>query len=117
MNSKKFLKVVFGFSFSIIFLIFFINYIVDPLWLFQHSNKFNQKQGSYDERQLKTNYLYYNLKDNFDGILLGSSRATYVNQNDFENMNIFNYSSGAMHPYEYKFYIDFAKKINEGYGE
>ncbi len=111
MNSKKFLKVVFGFSFSIIFLIFFINYIVDPLWLFQHSNKFNQKQGSYDERQLKTNYLYYNLKDNFDGILLGSSRATYVNQNDFENMNIFNYSSGAMHPYEYKFYIDFAKKI------
>ena len=72
-----------------------LNFIVDPLWLFNHSNKFNQKQGSYDERQLKSNYLYYNLKDNFDGILLGSSRATYVDQNDFENMKIFNYSVGA----------------------
>lgn len=111
MSNKKFLKIVFGFSSLIIIFISYINYIVDPLWLFNHSNKLNQKQGSYDERQLKTNYLYYRLKNNFDGILLGSSRATYINQNDFENMKIFNYSSGAMQPYEYKYYIDFAKKI------
>lgn len=111
MSSKKFLKIVSGFSFFIVSFIIVVNYIVDPLWLFSHSNKFNQKQGSYDERQLKTNYLYYTLKDNFDGILLGSSRATYVNHNDFVDMNIFNYSSGAMQPYEYKFYIDFAKKM------
>ena len=26
-------------------------------------------------------------------------------------MKIFNYSVGAMQPYEYKYYIDFAKKI------
>ena len=111
MSSKKFLKIVLGFSSLIILFIFVLNFIVDPLWLFNHSNKFNQKQGSYDERQLKSNYLYYNLKDNFDGILLGSSRATYVDQNDFENMKIFNYSVGAIQPYEYKYYIDFAKKI------
>lgn len=111
MSNKKFLKIVFGFSSLIIIFIVGINYIVDPLWLFSHSNKLNQKQGSYDERQLKTNYLYYRLKNNFDGILLGSSRATYVNQNDFKDMKIFNYSSGAMQPYEYKYYIDFAKKV------
>ncbi|MEZ4693103.1 MAG: hypothetical protein R2837_03680 [Aliarcobacter sp.] len=111
MSNKKFLKIVFGFSSLIIIFIVGINYIVDPLWLFNHSNKLNQKQGSYDERQLKTNHLYYRLKNNFDGILLGSSRATYVNQNDFKDMKIFNYSSGAMQPYEYKYYIDFAKKI------
>lgn len=111
MNNKRFLKIVFGLSILIIFLISGLNYVVDPLWLFNHSNKLNQKQGSFDERQLKTNHLYYNLKDNFEGILLGSSRATYINQNDFVNMNIFNYSSGAMMPSEYKTFIDFAKKI------
>lgn len=111
MSNKKFIKVFFGFSILIILSILSINYIVDPLWLFDHSNRLNQKQGSYDERQLKSNYIYYKLKGNFDGILLGSSRATYVNQNDFENMNIFNYSAGAMQPYEYKYYIDFAKKV------
>ena len=113
MSSKKFLKIVLGFSSLIILFIFVLNFIVDPLWLFNHSSKFNQKQGSYDERQLKSNYLYYNLKDNFDGILLGSSRATFVNQNDFKNMNIFNYSSSSMQPFEYKGYIDFAKKVKE----
>lgn len=111
MSNKRFLKIFLGYSSFTIIFIFTINYIIDPLWLFEHSNKFNQKQGSYDERQLKTNYLYYKLGNNFDGILLGSSRATYVNHNDFSNMNIFNYSSGAMQPYEYKPYIDFAKKI------
>ena len=59
MSSKKFLKIVLGFSSLIILFIFVLNFIVDPLWLFNHSNKFNQKQGSYDERQLKSNYLYY----------------------------------------------------------
>ncbi|WP_418179816.1 hypothetical protein ACNSOO_05035 [Aliarcobacter lanthieri] len=111
MSSKKFLKIVFISIFIIISFIGIVNYIVDPLWLFNHSNKLNQKQGSYDERQLKTNYLYFKIKGNFDGILLGSSRATYVNQNDFENMNIFNYSAGAMMPFEYKGFIDFAKKL------
>ncbi|MFW2602015.1 hypothetical protein [Aliarcobacter butzleri] len=111
MSNKKFLRIV---LISIIFIISFIgivNYIVDPLWLFNHSNKLNQKQGSYDERQLKTNYLYYKIKKDFDGILLGSSRATYINQNDFGNMNIFNYSAGAMMPFEYRDFIDFAKKV------
>ena len=59
MSSKKFLKIVLGFSSLIILFIFVLNFIVDPLWLFNHSSKFNQKQGSYDERQLKSNYLYY----------------------------------------------------------
>lgn len=111
MSSKKFLKIVLGLSFFVAILIGGVNYIVDPLWMFDHSNKFNQKQDGFDERQQKTNYIYFKSKGYFDGILLGSSRATFVNQNDFKNMNIFNYSSSSMQPFEYKGYIDFAKKI------
>lgn len=113
MSSKKFLKIVLGLSFFVAILIGGVNYIVDPLWMFDHSNKFNQKQDGFDERQQKTNYIYFKSKGYFDGILLGSSRATFVNQNDFENMNIFNYSSSSMQPFEYKGYIDFAKKVKE----
>ncbi|MGJ0343193.1 hypothetical protein NG788_00990 [Aliarcobacter cryaerophilus] len=111
MSSKKILKIVLGLSFFVAILIGGVNYIVDPLWMFDHSNKFNQKQDGFDERQQKTNYIYFKSKGYFDGILLGSSRATFVNQNDFKNMNIFNYSSSSMQPFEYKGYIDFAKKI------
>ncbi len=87
-----------------------INYIADPLWLFNYDNKYNQKQLDFDERQQKTNYLYFKSKKDFDGILLGSSRATFINYLDFTNMNIFNYSANAMSPIEYKDYLDFAKK-------
>lgn len=111
MSSKKFLKVVLGLSFFVAILIGGINYIFDPLWMFDHSNKLNQKQEGFDERQQRTNYIYFKSEAKFDGILLGSSRATFVNQNDFVNMNIFNYASSSMQPFEYKGYIDFAKKV------
>lgn len=90
-----------------------INYIVDPLWLFNYDNKYNQKQLDFDERQQKTNYLYFKSKKDFDGVLLGSSRATFINQDEFKNMNIFNYSANAMSPKEYQGYIDFAKKLRK----
>ncbi|MCT7506319.1 hypothetical protein [Aliarcobacter cryaerophilus] len=88
-----------------------INYTADPLWLFNYDNKYNTKQLDFDERQQKTNYLYFKSNKDFDGILLGSSRATFVDQNEFKNMNIFNYSANAMSPIEYKDYLDFAKKV------
>lgn len=111
MKSTKWIKIFFGLSFFVAILIGGVNYIVDPLWMFDHSNKLNQKQEGFDERQQRTNYMYFKSKGDFDGILLGSSRATFVNQNDFVNMNIFNYSSSSMQPFEYKGYIDFAKKV------
>ena len=105
MKSTKWIKIFFGLSLIGVLFVGGVNYIVDPLWMFDYSNKFNQKQDGFDERQQKTNYIYFKSQGNFDGILLGSSRATFVNQNDFIDMNIFNYSSNSMQPFEYKGYI------------
>jgi len=94
-----------------IFFIVFINFIIDPLWIFSHKSNFNKIQEGFDERQQKSNYVKNNGLKDIDGLLLGSSRSTFINQNDFYNMNIYNYALDSMYPFEYKGYIDFAKKI------
>lgn len=60
-----------------------INFIADPLWTFSHQNIFSKYQDGFDERQQKTNFIYFNGLNKYDGLLLGSSRTTYINQNDF----------------------------------
>mgnify|MGYP001407195944 CR=1 FL=1 len=111
MSSKKFIAVVFGCFLLVVGFVGGVNYLVDPLWTFNHSNQFNNAQNGFDERQQKTNYVYNRGLDEFDGILLGSSRTTFYNQNDFGDMKIYNYASSSMFPYEYKGYINFAKEI------
>lgn len=114
-NYKKYIRNFFTIVIIITILIIgTFNYSIDPLWTFTHSNKFNNIQYGFNERQQKTNYIYNRKLDNFDGILLGSSRSTFINQNDFYNMKIYNYALASMYPYEYKGYIDFAKEINNG---
>lgn len=104
-NYKKSLKL-----FIILFIILFntvalINYIVDPFWMFKTSNIFNQKQLDFNERQQKTNYLVYN-KSDYDSLILGSSRTTYVDKNLFESCKSFNYAANSMYPKEYEYFID-----------
>ena len=110
MNSKKWLKIVLTSSIIIIGFVGIINYIVDPLWTFSHSNFLNAKQKGFNERQQKTNYIYFNKNLTYDSILIGSSRSAGINRNDFIGMNLFNYSSSALNPNEYRDYINFAKK-------
>lgn len=112
MSNKKFIAFVGLFAFLIVGFVGGVNYVVDPLWTFSHQNKFNQIQSGFDERQQKTNKIYFDKSLNYNGILLGSSRATFINQNYFNtNMKIFNYASSSMFPYEYKGYLDFAKRV------
>ncbi len=111
MSYKKWLIYFFSISFLILAIIGSFNYYMDPNWIFTHSNKHNNKQNAFNERQQKTNYLYFNGMDSFDGILLGSSRAAYINQNEFKGMNIYNYAVNAMYLSEYKTFIDFSKEI------
>ncbi len=85
------------------------NYYVDPLWNFNHSNKLNQFQVPFDERQLKTNALTVS-KEDYDSLLIGTSRTTYINQSDFIGLNTFNYSVSSMRINEYNDYIEYAKK-------
>ena len=107
-------KYTFYFIVSVAFiltLIATINYIVDPYWTFPHSNILNSKQIDFNERQQKTNYLYF-VDNNYDGLLLGSSRSTYINQTKLKG-NIFNYAANGMYPYEYRYYIETFQKITK----
>lgn len=84
------------------------NYVIDPLWNFKHSNEYNQYQVPFNERQQKTN-LYTFDSTSYDGLIVGTSRSTYINQHNFKNANVFNYSTAAMHIKEYNDYIEYAK--------
>ena len=112
MNRKKWIKV-----WAVIFILFTLivgifNYLVDPMWMFQHSFKFNNLQYAFSEKKLKTYYLNNN-RNKFDSLLIGSSRTTYYNQNEFKNMKVFNYSISAGKPYEYIDFINYYKKNTE----
>ncbi|RKL68139.1 hypothetical protein CR203_06545 [Salipaludibacillus neizhouensis] len=88
------------------------NYYIDPLWTFSHVNKLNTSQDSFNERQQKTNIVTYREFD-YDTLLLGSSRTTYINQHDFMGLDTFNYALSSMSIQEYNDYIEYAKKENK----
>ncbi|WP_332445000.1 hypothetical protein [Wolinella succinogenes] len=88
-----------------------INYFFDPLWVF--NNFPTPYKHEFDERAQKTNLLLHN-KIFFDGILLGSSRSTYIPIQDFLGEKIFNYSVAALNPFEYSGFIENAKTIHKG---
>lgn len=109
---QKFLKYVALVSISLLLLSGLVNYVVDPLWIFNHNNKFNSKQLSFNERQQKTNFLYFN-KTEYENVLIGSSRTTYINPNAFSALGkTFNYAVNGLLPYEYKVLLDNFKVIN-----
>lgn len=107
---RRFIAMVLG----VITLFALFNYTIDPLWTFCHSNRFNNAQPGFNERQLKTNRAYFCGLEQYDALLLGSSRVTYINQHDFEGMNVFNYAAVSTYPVEYKGWLDVAKKIKQG---
>jgi hypothetical protein len=84
-------------------------YFMDPMWTFGHAHKYNDVQTVIDERQQKTNAIHYQPFD-YDTLLLGSSRSTYINQNDFTGMKVFNFAVSNMSIREYNSFIEFAKK-------
>lgn len=87
------------------------NYYIDPLWNFDHANRFNSIQIAFDERQQKTNRLNYSRTD-FDTLLLGSSRTIYMNPNDLPGHRTYNYSLSIMQMEEYFDYAEYAKSKN-----
>ena len=110
MQSKKWIKIFL--IIPTLSIVFFgsVNFVVDPLWSFNHTNKFNKTQLLFNERQQKTNNVYFNGLDKYDGILFGSSRTSFINQNEFHNMNIYNYALNSMFPFEYEGYLKLAKE-------
>jgi hypothetical protein len=87
------------------------NILIDPLWFFAHENYVNRAQLSFDERAQKTNWLQSHAGE-FDAVLLGSSRSTYIGQPDFAPWRLFNYSVSGMWPLEYRPYLEHFTKVN-----
>lgn len=108
---KKWVKIYLAIVLSVIALFALFNYTIDPLWTFSHSNRWNNAQPGFDERQQKTNRAYFVGLEQYDSLLLGSSRVTYINQHDFKGWDVFSYASVSMYPVEYKGWIDTARKI------
>lgn len=111
MSDKKWIKINLILISIFVLIIATINYIIDPHWSFSHKNNLNQIQLPFNERQQKTNRIYFEGLNKYDGLLIGSSRTTFINQNDFYNMHIYNYGLDSIYPFEYEDYINFAKKI------
>lgn len=112
MKYNTFIKGFFLLSIIFLSIIAFFNFFIDPYWTFSHSHKLNSLQKSSNEREQKSNLLHFQNKQ-YDSLLLGTSRVTFLNQNDFKNMNVFNYSFSLSNPNNLNEYIEFAKKENK----
>jgi hypothetical protein len=66
---------------------------------------------SFDERQQKTNRVHFSSND-YDTLILGSSRTTYMNQNDLVGYRAYNYALSIMLMEEYNDYVEYAKLRN-----
>ncbi len=88
-----------------------VNCFMDPLWFCGFSHRFNQKQEDFNERQQKTNYITF-LDFNYDGLIIGSSTSTNINQHSFKGIRVYNYAINALQPLEYKPYVRYARERN-----
>jgi hypothetical protein len=88
-----------------------VNYLVDPLWFYDHKLSLNQIQKPFNERQQKTNRLAFGNKT-YDTLILGSSRMTYVSQDDFIGGKAFNYAVAMGSAKEFQQMIEYAESVN-----
>ncbi len=115
MTNKSKVKLWISLVFTATIAVVSLNYVIDPLWVFSHSNSLNNKQPVFNERQQKTNKFYFGLANKttqqYDALMIGSSRGAMFDQNDFTDMKLFNYSANNMAPWEYAGWIEVAKQI------
>lgn len=101
-SPKLFVKYLLILIFSSLLLIACINFTVDPLYNWSLSKNIDFKRRDFDERTQKTNYLA-NINNNYNAILLGNSRSTYIDTTKFNlGVDIYNYSVNAMSVFEYE---------------
>jgi len=109
---KKWLKINTTFLISSLLILGSFNYFMDPLWCFQHKNFLQSKREGFNERQQKINLLHFN-NQNYQGLILGSSRVTVHQGRTFYPLKILNLAADGMQPYEFEGYIQYAKMIHK----
>jgi len=110
-NYKKWLVAAIFMSLIIPACVAGINYYMDPLWCFSISHRYNQKQDDFNERQQKTNYITFHDFD-YDGLIMGTSSTAGINQHNFKELRVYNYSINALSVPEYLSYIQYARENN-----
>ena len=88
------------------------NYYIDPNWTFTHAHDNNDMQRGFNERQQKTNWINAQNHFKYDAIMIGTSRTTYINSEQF-SAPLFNYSLSNLHITEYPQFLQYAKDKNE----
>jgi hypothetical protein len=89
-----------------------INWSIDPLW-YGHGNILTGKNFAFNERITKTN-LFLRTKDReqYDCIILGSSRVTMLRASELTNYNCFNYSLKGAEITDFVSYANFLQEQN-----
>ena len=109
--ARRYLAVFLGVATFGCVLVVGLNLLIDPWWFLTQANPMNRVQEDIDERAQKTNWLEAR-KGEFDAVLIGSSRASYIDRHDFAPLKLFNYSVNAMMPREYQPYLDHFAAVN-----
>ena len=91
MSDKKFSRIALSLFLLLAASTAAINYWIDPLWHYGHANAFNSVQKVTDEREQKIAMLHYGRHD-YDTLLVGSSRSTYIHPSAFSEWDVFNFS-------------------------
>ncbi|MGG0643253.1 hypothetical protein ABE021_04780 [Sporosarcina gallistercoris] len=91
MTDKKFAKTALAVFLTLAAATAGVNYWIDPLWHYGHANAFNSIQKVTNEREQKIAMLHYGPHD-YNTLLIGSSRSTYIHPTAFEKWDVFNFS-------------------------
>ncbi len=103
MNDRQFIAMMFAVAFAALSVVIAINYVIDPYWHYGHHHQWNQVQTVIDEREQKA----VALRDyaTLDTVLLGSSRATYIPSNAFDQWDVFNFAAANYSMREYHTFV------------
>ena len=103
----RYLVVMLSVAMSSLALVLLANVLFDPFWIFGRTVRLTEKKYAFDERVQKTN-LILNGGITFEGVLIGSSRTTYIDSRSFEKNRYFNYAVGHIFATEYPELVDAA---------
>ena len=77
----------------------------DPLWCTGITHEANRITPVIDARLQKTSRLIRG-HNNYDALVMGSSRVEQLRQEDFAPLKVFNYAAPSFYPDEYEAYLD-----------
>jgi hypothetical protein len=88
------------------------NFVMDPFWTFGHKHQFNKIQIGFNDRLMKTNKITFQ-PFTYDTLLVGNSRTTYVDQSEFNQLDVYNYAVNGLGLSKCLEVIRYAKKIKK----